>query len=128
MSLSSIAVVSFFAWAAAIAILWRKVSLEREARRVAEEQAAHVSSMLADIGEGFLVLNTEGAVVFANPIASEILKHTDSLLSQFLRDTTIAKSSTRHVHFHRPTSQWFELQAFPRTAGGAVVLTRDVTA
>lgn len=128
-------------------VRWYGSSIDIQEEKLLEDRAERLSRHLADtlesISDGFVILDGEGRILFANEIATGILGQERErchgrLFYQLLTAALGAEAdgvihaaqrgqqrSVHQVYFH-PRGRWLELRFFPHEGGSAVSL-RDIT-
>jgi signal transduction histidine kinase len=121
----------------------REMERERDYRRAAESHEQKLRDVLESMGEGFLLLDRDWCVLYANARAEVVLaRKRDSLLGKIFWDEFPEGRNTRafrmldhavrhgtNVEFeeeYEPAQRWFEIRGYPADDGIAVYF-RDVT-
>jgi len=130
---------------AALALLANTASLVIGQRHeAAERQAAEQRSraILDSMSEGFIALDKEWRITYANGAAEEVTLHRNDELvgAQFwdlfrtlrgtpqesmLRDSVAGRAASRIETFDAGQERWFEINAFPMEEGGTALYFRD---
>lgn len=87
----------------------------------------NLAEILAHLGDGLTVFDTDRQVIFANHKASEILGGGDEAFDNHITAALHGRSPRRFEYFHRKLNRWFEHQTYPNADGGMTVFSRDTT-
>lgn len=119
-------------------------STRREALRVEARLKADRDSILESINEGFLSIDPDWTITYANRAAEKLLavQRADLLGGHFWTlypalENTAYSVAVRGVmddrkpevfdHHYQPWDRWFEVSAYPTTSGGISIYFRDAT-
>ena len=119
-------------------------STRREALRVEAKLKADRDSILESINEGFLSIDPEWTITYANRAAEKLLavQRADLLGGHFWTlypalDNTAYSVAVRGAmsnrtaevidHHYQPWDRWFEVSVYPTTPGGISIYFRDAT-
>ncbi|WP_293391497.1 ATP-binding protein [Nevskia sp.] len=119
-------------------------STRREALRVEAKLKADRDSILESINEGFLSIDPEWTITYANRAAEKLLavQRADLLGGHFwtlypalddkvyavaVRGAMNARTAAVFDYYYEPWSRWFEVSVYPTTPGGISIYFRDAT-
>ncbi len=133
--------------AAALALLANTASLvigqrHEEQERMAAEERSH--NILESISEGFLAIDADWRVSYANQAAEQLTgigreklagalfwdvfpQAPGSALEQGLRDSAAARAHTKFEAYYDPFGRWLEISCWPTPDGGIALYFRDET-
>jgi PAS domain S-box-containing protein len=133
--------------AAALALLANTASLvigqrHEEQERMAAEERSH--NILESISEGFLAIDADWRVSYANQAAEQLIgiareklagalfwdvfpQAPASTLEQGLRKSAAARSHIKFEAYHDPFGRWLEISCWPTPDGGIALYFRDET-
>ncbi len=119
-------------------------STRREALRVEAKLKADRDSILESINEGFLSIDPEWTITYANRAAEKLLgvpraevmgfnfwvlypALADTAYSVAVRSAMDDRTAEVFDYFYDPWDRWFEVSVYPTTPGGISIYFRDAT-
>lgn len=116
----------------------------REAMRREEELKAETASILENINDGFVALDWDFRINYANPQAEQITglrreeiigkNHWElfpaslgTIVEKELRRAMTERIPVKFENYYEPSKQWFEVDAYPTRDGGMAIYFRDIT-
>lgn len=124
-------------------LIFRDISQRRQAERDLVESRERLRFTLESITDGFIALDPDRQVVYANAEAKRLLGKnesaplTEELLVAFMdRDEIAKREYTRALDLRMPVQfetydpemdAWFDVKAYPVASGGLSIYLRDIT-